>query len=150
MNSHSVHVSLPAALGAGLLALGPAVLAQPAHAASPEITAKSCAAQGGTFDRVQGVKSCTVTETDTVTAGPFSASTSGAIIVYTATWWTSEVTETTTTQYQKGGGDMTTEQSQVVTTGVDLASRECWENFWGTVKMVPVSTCESYSLYPAS
>jgi hypothetical protein len=87
----------------------------PALAAAPEVQQRSCEADGGTFTRDQGVKTCTTTTVGTrasvVNAPPYTQTVAGYVVRYTGTSLLTETVRTTTTRTQKGNGVVTTDST---------------------------------------
>ena len=115
-----------AATGSAALVLGSSlILAAPAQAA-PEITRSSCEAQGGTFSRDKGVKSCTTTA-NTAVVSTFTDSSGRECLndppftckIYTGTSSVSTPSLQPVTQTQKGNGEVTTTVGTPVPTGED-------------------------------
>jgi hypothetical protein len=110
---------------AALLAGSSLLLAAPAHAA-PEITRSSCEAQGGTFSRDKGVKSCTTT-TNVAVVTSFTDSGGRECLndppqtckIYTGTSSVDTPSQQAVTQTQKGNGEVTTTVGIPVPTGED-------------------------------
>jgi hypothetical protein len=146
----TTHTRIPGLVTAALLALtaavGPAVAAT---AAPPEINQKDCEAAGGTFDRVQGVKSCTTTAQVSSTYGPFVSVYDGGFFnpSYRATWRVLETSQLTTTSSQKGNGDVTTQQTSTLISR-QLVDKTCQATLFGTSYPASVSDCAALGLYP--
>jgi hypothetical protein len=85
-----------------------------ALAAPPEIQQKSCEADGGTFERDHGVKSCTTTTQTTQVTGPVTSVVGSPGNSLTGVSRRVDVVSVSTTQSQKGNGDVTTTQTSTV------------------------------------
>jgi hypothetical protein len=134
-----------------------AITAAPAVAAAPEIQQKSCEANGGTFSRDQGTKSCTTTTVDQTTSTPSRSIVDvGSLNVigerYTGVGSVTSQIQTTTTQTQKGNGDVTTIVSMtVLSSSVNEISCTVDEYLFGSKissSAAPFSACEGYYLFP--
>ena len=101
-------------LVAGAVVAAAVLAGTPALAAPPEISQKSCDADGGAFAREHGGKSCTVTTTrvDEGRVLQFvveESAASGAIVDrYTASFRVVRTVETSAVRSQKGNGEVTT------------------------------------------
>lgn len=125
--------------------------------AAPELTQRSCEAAGGSFSRVQGVKTCTtVTRTEswgseTVLPGPYQQVSVFEVRRYVGVSAEVLVVDTTTTRTQKGSGTITTRTS---TENSSRYEGTCWEEtydfFTGaqlTSQIVGPTPCEELGLF---
>jgi hypothetical protein len=135
-------------------------MAGPALADPPEVQQKSCLADGGTFVRDHGVKTCTTTSVDQQTlegpSVPFSRSEFiGGFAVYDITYTgTSRYTatvRTTTARTQKGNGEVTTEQSsELLSSSVEVLTCHVAGELLGVSfdRDVPADVCANPENYP--
>lgn len=117
-----------------------------ATAAPPTVNEKSCTAQGGTFTRDHGTKSCTTVGTPYTVVGPTQSGTAGP---YTGTYHEEVTKQDTTTQTQKGNGDVTT------TTTTQVLRREvvpetCFQTVLFVTIPAPTSDCAAAGVYPSA
>ena len=107
----------------------------PALAAPPEIQQKSCEADGGTFTRDQGTKSCTTTTETTTNTGPVPISAAYAIGTLNGVSSRSDQLSITTTQTQKGNGPVTTSRRVTVLSSTVTPVSCTWDypeaGIWG-------------------
>lgn len=157
MTNHVRKVAV--AVGAGALIASTLLTAAPASAAT-SITAASCTAEGGTFTRVKGVKTCVVTagnvryvyENTPYTATVFGPFASELLTDpgYVAEWKYYIGYRDVTTSTQKGKGEIG------VTTVSNVVRRSSWDlacfstpdgfNLTGTI----TAFCSAAGLYPAN
>jgi hypothetical protein len=95
------------------------LIAAPALACPSSLTARSCAAAGGTFLAQAGLTSCTTTTEASQTSAPYalplsSVSLSGVVVDYSGTAQDVAAVQTTTTRTQRGKGRIATTTSTVV------------------------------------
>ena len=155
----------PAILLAGaVLTAGPAVAAR-----GPALTAASCQAQGGTFTRSQGVKTCTIqalekvydpqTYSGTVTAPydvPADVISSKQLSSdgYEGIWTVANYVSTVTVLTQKGSGAITSASTSTVT-GQVLTGYNCYGltrlvadgNYYRT-STATFQQCDALGIYP--
>ncbi|MFG2045236.1 hypothetical protein [Dactylosporangium sp. NPDC048998] len=123
-----------------------------ANAAPPEVSKKSCEAQGGTFSSDRATKTCiTVWPPETWVSQHFP----GIVyllypsVYYSGHWHVVETDQSTTTQSQKGNGDVTTTTTWQVLSH-QVVGDDCLFVWEGTNGSVDTGVCEYYGVYPQS
>jgi hypothetical protein len=147
------------ALTAALVLTGPPASAAPS---SSSITQASCSAEGGTFTRAKGVKTCTVTSPSiryespstlhsATVNGPFTSEFLTASSYY-GEWKQSEGYRDTVTKTQKGTGTIVTTTSSVLVR-MFTYDQTCWEvgSLGGGITYTPTFPvmCDIAGVYPA-
>ena len=134
-------------------ALGILGAATPALAAPPEVQQKSCEANGGTFTRDHGTKTCTTTTQDSYTSDPVVNTLTGPLIpgqgfAFVLTWVSTvtDVVSVTTTQTQKGNGAVTTTQSMTVLSST-VAPVSCTLEVLGATSTEDDDVCAQNGLF---
>ena len=145
-------------LVAGAVVAAGVLAGSPALAAPPEISQRSCEAEGGTFSREQGVKSCTVTTTRTDYSPEMHRvgvqSTGGLEDEYTGYYQLVSSVESTTVRSQKGNGEVTTSgpTERTVATVIDPLRCELRSTFFAIVVFsgqVDLAECALRGLFTA-
>ncbi len=134
-----------------VLGLSTLVVAAPAHAAT-EVTKKSCAEAGGTFDSDRGTKSCAVTTTATTTGPVVSAGRFGPAGGTGGTYQLVTITQTTTTQSQQGNKPVSTtvdtstlSSTNTLLTCFNVQTRvmdPVTRNFVPIIRQLPLANCQ--------
>jgi hypothetical protein len=135
------------------VALGVFATVSAANAAAPELSKKTCEAQGGTFSSDKGTKTCTTVLAPYTQDGPqlVNSVAWGPIITYTAYYHYVLTLQSTTTQSAKGSGDVTTTNT-LQTLSQQLVKDGCQqvENQDGAIVTytVPTTECDAQGAYP--
>jgi hypothetical protein len=129
--------------------LGVFTTASVANAAAPEVSKKSCEAQGGTFSNDQGMKTCTtVRAPETQLSGPsFSIVGQYPSIYYRGDFHYVFTVQVTITESEKGNGDVTT-TNDLQMLSRELVKDDCSLTLMGTTTYVDTGVCDENGVYP--
>lgn len=162
---HSRARAIGLLLTSATLLAGSVLAAAPASAAPPSLTATSCQAQGGTFTRSQGVKTCVLQPVSRVVTTPVSkqawAPFDPSLVTfagltadgYEADWNVVDAYSDTTTLTQKGAGTITRNTVSTLVQEQPVTDQQCFSLTTTSVGtgygFAYVVQCDVLGLFPA-